>query len=87
MCDITKAILEKPRLWGWKEFINLRNFYEEVTNDPSNFLKDSNVPTIVHEDSDEMLISFNFGKKIESGNIFNRNNVNFNPQLYLESLH
>ena len=59
----------------------MRNFVEEVPDDPSKFLKDSNAPKIAHEDSDEMLLSFNFGKQFESGKILNRNDINFNPVL------
>ena len=64
---------------GRQTFINLRNFVEAVPSNPSKFPKDSNAPTIACKDSEEILLSLDFGQKIESGQIFNRNDIDFNP--------
>ena len=49
--NVTKAVLEEPRLCSRPEFINVRNFVEIVPNNLSKFPIKSNASTIAHKES------------------------------------
>ena len=51
---------------GQPEFNNFTHFVEASPNDPSKFPKDSSTLAIAHGDSNEVLLSLSFRKKIES---------------------
>ena len=48
-----------------------------VSSNPLKFPKDSDTSSIVFKDSNEILLSLDFGKVIESGEIFNRDDIDF----------
>ena len=60
---------------GGAEFKNLRNFVEVVSSNPLKFPKYSNTSSVGFKDSNEILLSLDFGKEIESGKIFNRSDI------------
>ena len=61
----------------------MRNFVEVVSNNPTKFFIESSTSTIVHKESNGISLSLNFGNKIESGQFFNSNDINYNPILQI----
>ena len=63
---------------GAARICSFENFAELVPSNPSTFLMEYSVPTIACKERNEVRLPLNFGKKVESAQVFNSSDASCN---------
>ena len=62
---------------------NIEDFFDAVSKNTTTFPKNTRTSSMIHENTDDALLSNNFVQQAESGSIFKRGDIDYDPVIQI----